>query len=427
MSSVLIVSRPKVQDGSRLNLNYKIGDYEHTIRFDFFRNIPDTQAVTSLLNWLALTYATYIFDIEFPDVVDVEFALSDAERIFFEKLYDLGMREFKYLNKIEVSKTPTISSPSKTQKTFGSTKTPTAQKVLLMNGGGKDGVAGSVILDLAGVDFSWFSVNPGVSQLNIVNKSTQGSVNVKRAIGRQTIWERAQYKGHKPTSSGLAIIGLLTALIYDYTDIVTSNEQAANEATIIHNGFAVNHQYTKSAEFEQDLQALCHEHGINIRYWSILRPLKENEILKIIERHQPASISQITSCNHGFLTGTWCLNCTKCAFVALSFATYAPIAYGKIWPINRPLDNLGIVPSLKDLLEADKPFECIGTSDELTALCQDFLSISADDTPAEVMNIINQRASRPRVDLEPYDPKHYTPDIPKNIIESVTKLVKKLN
>jgi hypothetical protein len=58
--------------------------------------------------------------------------------------------------------------------------------------------------------------------------------------------------GHTPFSAMLAFYTVLAAHLTQTRDIALSNESSANEATIV--GTEINHQYSKSLEFERDFQ-----------------------------------------------------------------------------------------------------------------------------------------------------------------------------
>ena len=76
--------------------------------------------------------------------------------------------------------------------------------------------------------------------------------------------------GHTPFSAMAAFASYLTALIYERKYITLSNESSANESTI--KGSTVNHQYSKTFEFEKDFHEYCKRYlTLDIQYFSLLR------------------------------------------------------------------------------------------------------------------------------------------------------------
>jgi hypothetical protein len=67
--------------------------------------------------------------------------------------------------------------------------------------------------------------------------------------------------------------------------IVLSNEGSANEPTVI--GTNINHQYSKTYEFECDFYQYTKKYfNIDIKYFSLLRPIKEIQIAYLFRLEQ---------------------------------------------------------------------------------------------------------------------------------------------
>lgn len=144
-----------------------------------------------------------------------------------------------------------------------------------------------------------------------------------------------------------------------------SNESSANEGNL--SGTSVNHQYSKSFAFEHDFQQYAHKNLMpDIHYFSLLRPFNELQIAKYFAT-LPQYHAVFRSCNVGSKRNVWCRNCAKCLFV-----------YGILSPFL-PSERLSAIFG-ENLLEKDglqeifdglvgfsplKPFECVGTQEEL--------------------------------------------------------------
>ena len=144
-----------------------------------------------------------------------------------------------------------------------------------------------------------------------------------------------------------------------------SNEASANEPTII--GTDINHQYSKTVEFERDFNAYLKKYITpHFVYLSLLRPLNEFQIVRIFSQREK-NLDIFKSCNVGSKKDIWCCDCSKCLFVAILLSAHIGIEKtNKIFG-----ESLLHKKSLKkEFLElvghADtKPFECIGTIDEI--------------------------------------------------------------
>ncbi len=145
--------------------------------------------------------------------------------------------------------------------------------------------------------------------------------------------------------------------MYGYNSVVVANERSANIGNVEYLSEQINHQWSKSQEFE-------------IQYYSVLRTFSE---LKIIEKFTPYEtyFPIFSSCNRNFaITKTtdkkWCGECPKCAFVFAGLAAFLPKE--KVVSIfNKNLfTDSSLIPLYKQLagLIDIKPFECVGTFDE---------------------------------------------------------------
>ena len=196
---------------------------------------------------------------------------------------------------------------------------------------------------------------------------------VKRTLDKNMLELNAKgfLNGHTPFSSIVAFSGLLVAYLNKKKYIVLSNEASANESTIYEE--EVNHQYSKSYEFEEDFNEYVEENIFkNIKYFSLLRPVSEYQIAKHFAK-LPNFYSIFKSCNAGSKENIWCANCSKCLFVYIILSPF----------MNRK-DMIAIFgedllekESLKETLEMlsgiqkNKPFECVGSRDEVnTAICE---------------------------------------------------------
>lgn len=359
----LMIQEPSIE-GPNVEVEYLIDGvtYKHT----FIAPAPlDTEdAVTrKLVQWLAVIHSMYLFSFGYITDISASFHLDDDERGFFETLFDNGLAEFRYVNGVPITKKTTVHSTSSSPVL----PTPTQplkqlRGRLLLNGGGKDGIVSGQLLKSSGLEFKLFQVGKGKAQAMTKHLLDVDSIVFTRKMDER--WRSGKLSGHRATSAAIAIAATLSAYTLGYQDVITSNESSANDANITIDDVLINHQYSKSFQFEKDFSELLRAHSVPVRYFSILRPLHELQIAQLLAKI-PGNSGQFISCNHGFRKGYWCMRCAKCAFIALILtavsADFASATLGE-QSLNMP----GLLPHIIALVsDANaKPFECVGTLEE---------------------------------------------------------------
>jgi len=149
--------------------------------------------------------------------------------------------------------------------------------------------------------------------------------------------------------------------------IVLSNESSANESNV--EGTKINHQYSKSYEYECDFNNYVKEHfAVNIHYFSLLRPLAEIQIAMLFAKY-PEYHHVFKSCNVGSKQEPWhwCCNCPKCLFVYIILCPF--LLDEELLAIfgENLLDKKELLEIFIELTgnSAHKPFECVGTYEEV--------------------------------------------------------------
>jgi len=166
---------------------------------------------------------------------------------------------------------------------------------------------------------------------------------------------------------------VVSCFLYGHDAIVMAVERSASEETRLVDGVAVNHQFSKSREFEALLRSLLADSlGSDLTYGSALRPYSE---LAIARAFAPLTDyhSTFCSCNRVFRREAspgerWCGHCPKCRFVALMLAPFlARSALADIIGSDLFADS-DQVPGFAALMsDDDKPFECVGERRESAA------------------------------------------------------------
>lgn len=371
-------------------LKTKTADYRfvETLRFPtqgiIWQNIPP-RLLMRTLDDLSFAFGVSYWKLYCPKKIEI--ALRPLNKIgaaFWDTVYTKGLGEFYYKNKIDfrgLVKFPYDARVGSLNKGVGF---PRQNRSLLQLGGGKDSIVSAELLKQHKKPFRLFVLNT-VASAGTARPKIQGEVADR--IGFQTIMftrtldpqllalnKRSDtFNGHVPVSVLYAFSGFLAATLYDYRFVVASNEASADYGNVQYRGAVINHQWSKSLEFERLFRnyTKCFLTP-DISYFSLLRQFNEIEIAQIFSRHKKY-FSAFSSCNENFKTKRmlaakrrWCGRCAKCAFVFISLAAY--LSKEEIVGIfgKNLLAESSLVPVFKELLGLKnfKPFECVGTPEE---------------------------------------------------------------
>ena len=322
-------------------------------------------------------------------------ALDSGQVAFWKKLYYNGLGEFFYTNgirttiddfmKIECLCTDWSKQPSNQAIKQSSNQA----NYLVPIGGGKDSVVTLELLSAKGRDgVVPLIMNPRGATVGCIEAAgyTMDDVLVlRRSIDPLLLRLNSEgfLNGHTPFSAMLAFYTLLASQLSGVGSIALSNESSANESTVM--GTTVNHQYSKSIDFENDFRHYVADYvGTGANYFSMLRPLSELQIAMLfgrLERYHDV----FRSCNAGSKADMWCGRCAKCLFAYIVLSPFvAPARLNAIFG-KAMLDDMGLKPLLEQLLglTESKPFECVGTIGEVhTALNMALRRWYGDKRPA---------------------------------------------
>ncbi|MFW5792649.1 MAG: hypothetical protein ACOCWC_00095 [Bacteroidota bacterium] len=309
-----------------------------------------------------------------PKILIKPYTLNKQQIAFWTKLYFNGLGEFFYTNNIETAEEDLFEFSFAN----GAPITPAAEfaelddNYIIPVGGGKDSVVSMELLKKLSKKNTGLVVNQrGATKevLKVGNYSSNEVLEIERTIDPMLISlnDLGFLNGHTPFSALLAFVCSLGALLSKTKNIALSNESSANEVTIP--GTKINHQYSKSFEFENDFRSYYKEFVTpSVNYFSFLRPLNELQIAAIfadLKKYHNA----FKSCNAGSKTDIWCCNCSKCLFTYIILSPF--LSEEDLISIFG--ENLYNNKLLKEYLEQltgyakDKPFECVGTIDEVNA------------------------------------------------------------
>lgn len=320
-----------------------------------------------------------------PHVTVKNICLNQKQIDWWKKLYFYGLGEFFYKNNIRTNIDEFMNITTGNRKLSKIITNEKFAGALVPIGGGKDSI---VTLDVIKEDFAdnmCYVINPRGATEETAEAAGYGEDKrcyVKRTLDKNMLELNKQgyLNGHTPFSSIVAFSALIVAYLNKKKYIVLSNEASANESTIYEE--EVNHQYSKSYEFEQDFNEYVKENILDgIEYFSLLRPISEYQIAKHFAK-LPNFYSIFKSCNAGSKENKWCANCPKCLFVYIILAPFM----NKQDMIKIFGEDLLEKESLKETMEMlagiqkNKPFECVGSRDEVnTAICETIKKCEANN------------------------------------------------
>ena len=300
--------------------------------------------------------------------------LDEAQCAWWKKLFIYGLGEFFYTNGIPVPDDTifsfTFSGHASTSIAAGGDTH--LSGALLPVGGGKDSVVSLELLKDKVPSLMPYVINPRPATDRVIESaglSGQPACITLRYLDPHIIQlnDRGFLNGHTPFSAMLAFHALMAAYLMKKKDIILSNESSANEPSIP--GTMINHQYSKSLEFETDFRNYIRNYiHTEIQYYSFLRPLNELQISGLFSKmtHQHKGFR---SCNAGSKTDIWCCQCSKCLFTYIMLAPYmSEKALNDIFGIGL-LDQQSLLGVFLELCgeSETKPFECVGTIGEVNA------------------------------------------------------------
>lgn len=301
--------------------------------------------------------------------------LDDIQKIFWRKFYINGLGEFFFKNNIDFISLCFFETTSAT--IYQRQKIKLQERYLVPIGWGKDSIVTTILLKERGIDaispfIFWksdkikndFLASYWKKELLITRKLSPNLFEMNHA------W---YLNGHIPITWLISFVLLLCSYMYDYKYIVFSNEKSANIWNTEFFWNEINHQYSKSEEFERDFQNYLNNYITpSIVYFSALREYSELEIARIFADKWKPYFKVFSSCNTNFkITWSaqqkrWCNKCPKCLFV---YAILRPFLSEKevksIWG-KELFDDASLENLYKEIIGLSwfKPFECVGEREE---------------------------------------------------------------
>lgn len=341
--------------------------FREVVAFPDGGRIPPRALLEALMRDLHLVLGVSYYKLYCPSKVTVPYRLIDEQATFWNTVYRKGLGEFFYRNKIDPKRCAKF--PSDRTARVRPIEYLRRDRVLVGIGGGKDSAVAIELLKKEKMPQTGFIVE--------TTRRVESAEAVARAAGIRTltirrtfdpkVFDEHAYNGHIPVSAIFAFLGVAAAVFNDYRWVAVGNEASSNFGNLKWRGEEINHQWSKSAEFEEMFQEYVRQYVTpDVQYFSALRPFSEIRIVKMFARMKKYH-RVFSSCNRQEVG--WCGACAKCAFMFAMFTAFLPRRTVTAFFGKDLLTDPTLRPMYRDLTGRGKmkPFDCVGTFEETRA------------------------------------------------------------
>jgi hypothetical protein len=266
---------------SRLSLRYRYAEgprFEEALFFDFRQrplSRPEVGALERVFRLILLLAGVSYYKAFVPKSLICEaFPLDRRTAAFVEKFYRKGLAEFAFKNGISLADRPAFESAGAAAATPLRLDLP--RRTLVPVGGGKDSIVTLECLKKAGEPIVLFALGDALPIADTIALSGLPAIRVRRRLDPAlfALGERGAKSGHVPITGILSAIAVAAAILYGADTVAMSNEHSASAANLSFGGVEINHQFSKSLEFETDLSDYLNSAvAEGLHYFSFLRPL----------------------------------------------------------------------------------------------------------------------------------------------------------
>ncbi len=316
-------------------------------------------------------------------IIEIKAGHLDKEQIsWWKDLILNGMGQFFYENKIDF-RSPVFLKILATSESLKTTELARLEvlaenKFLVLMGEGKDSIVSLELLKSKKLDVSPFIVNPTKEHFKILKiADIKNPIIIERKMdsGLLKLNQQGYLNGHTPITATISFLSCFCAVLFGFKNIVLSCERSANEGNVKYLGKTINHQWSKTYEFEKKFREYLNKYlGRNLNYFSFLRPLYEIQIIKIFSnffQYFPVFLScneaRKTNSGEKSSTGEWCCACSKCLFIfTILYPFIDEEKLTKIFIGQNLFEKSELLPIMKELIDENKvkPLECVGTKKE---------------------------------------------------------------
>ena len=300
---------------------------------------------------------------------------------FFNHVYQEGLSQFAFENNLTRADLAHFHPDDKgpTVEALTSSLSYSGQGNIVLQSGGKDSLLVGKLLEKAGVEFSpWYiTSSPDQDYPTVIDSWKTTPEIAVREIDLANLRQTGGLNGHVPVTYINESLALIQAILDHKNTVIASIAQEGNEAHTTVGDLEVNHQWSKSWSAEQLLAEYTARYiSPDLHIGSPLRKYSELRVAELFIQNCWIEFGdKFSSCNRAnyqqghqnkILT---CADCAKCANSYLLFCPFLPAAELQAIFGNEELFTKASLTNIyKGLLGIDdfiKPFECVGTVDEL--------------------------------------------------------------
>src|SRR6516165_8298103 len=244
---------------STLSLRYRYNEgprFEEKLIFDIVPrplSRADNEALDRIFRLLFLLSGISYYKAFIPKLLTCEaFPLDEGTAEFLHKFYLKGLAEFAFRNGIS------LRDHFRFRPELATVAPPVAfdlpQRTCVPVGGGKDSIVTIECLKQAGGPLLLFSLGDAEPIRVCIETAQLPSITVHRQLDRRLfeLNQAGALNGHVPITGILSAIALAAAVMSGCDTIAMSNEHSASAPNLQIDDIEVNHQFSKSLEFEEN-------------------------------------------------------------------------------------------------------------------------------------------------------------------------------
>ena len=228
------------------------------LKKNFKFNKINSNEVKNIVFYLGMVEAISYFKSTCSPQFFIKCGKLDAfQENWFKKLYYLGLGEFRFINNIKIEQNKLVEFISIGEEIEVKQNDDKFSGCVIPVGGGKDSNVTMDLLKNYKNDSLVFMIGgKKVSKecAKVAGYTDEQIIEVKRIIDKNLLNLNKQgfFNGHTPFSAIVAFISYLCSYMLGKKYIALSNEDSANETNV--DGENINHQYSKTIEFENDFR-----------------------------------------------------------------------------------------------------------------------------------------------------------------------------
>jgi hypothetical protein len=369
--------------GGSLCAHYRVGGYQFAESVSVGAGASWSDEAAHAARLVYLLAAVSYYKALAPPAVDLgSTPVTPAEVEFLRTFYVDGLGEFAFRNGLDLSGL-TFAGGEPAEPAPAPTAGEPLLRPLIPFGGGIDSIVTTELVKHLYPGASLFVLNRPDDRFAAIEEAAAVTglpvLRAERELDPQILRsaELGFLNGHVPITGVVSAVAVLAAAAHGFDAVVMSNERSASTGNVVLDGRPVNHQWSKSWDFEHRFAGVVAEAlGGRVSYFSLLRPWSELWIAERFSRLEGYQLA-FRSCNRAFAVDpgrrleTWCGECDKCCFIDLILAPFLPVdRLREIFLGAEPLEDPGLMGRFRTLLGLSpdiKPWECVGDVEECRA------------------------------------------------------------